>query len=120
MLVNEIGCLLARTKNESQKPAALALGSDFAAADEITLRDYTDQFASRVNHRKPADMPLQHGVCGFDDRGLGCDGDDRPGHNLMGPHWDLRVFKIEFVIESVFQFADSHLTEIKGPPKSGG
>src|ERR1700688_788497 len=68
MLVNEIGRLLARTKNESQKPATLALSADFAAANEVTLRDNADELAGRVNHGKPANMPLQHGVCGFDDR----------------------------------------------------
>jgi hypothetical protein len=63
-----LGCRLARTENEFQKPAALALGTDFTAAKEIALRDDADQFAGRVDHRKPADVPLQHSVGGFDDR----------------------------------------------------
>jgi hypothetical protein len=37
----------------------------------------------------------------------------------MGAHWGLRVFKIEFVLQSVFQSADSYLTEVKRLPKSG-
>jgi hypothetical protein len=63
-------------KNEFQKPVALALGTDFTAAKEIALRDDADQLAGRVDHRKPADMPLQHRVRGFDDRGLRSDGDN--------------------------------------------
>ena len=69
-----------------QKPAVLALGTDFTAAKEIALRDDADQFAGRVDHRKTADMPLQHGVRSFDDRGLRTDDDDRPGHDLMRAH----------------------------------
>ena len=69
-----------------QKPAALALGADFTAANEIALGDDADELARRVDHGKPADVLLQHGVGGIDDRGLGCDGDDRPGHDLVGAH----------------------------------
>ena len=65
-------------------------------------------------------MPLQHGVSSFDDRGLGRDGDDRPGHNLVGAHWGLRGFEIELTSDRLFQSADRDLTEIKARPESGG
>ena len=35
-------------------------------------------------------MLLQHDIGGFDDRGFRGNGDDRPGHDLMGAHWELR------------------------------
>src|ERR1700694_4071655 len=120
VFVNEISCRLAGAENQFQRSAALALRPDFATTNEITLRNHADKFTDRVNHWKPADMSLQHGVGGFDDRGLGCDGDDRPGHNLVGAHWGLRRFKIEFASGRLFQSADSDLTEIKGRPESAG
>src|ERR1700682_4806645 len=94
MLVNEIGCSFARAENECQPAGALALRADFTTANEITLRYDTDEFAGRVDHRKPADMLPQHGVCGFDDRGLRRNCDDRAVHYLMRAHWGLRGFEI--------------------------
>src|SRR6267142_4029482 len=87
VFVNEIGCRLARAENEFQPSATLALRADLAAADEIPLRDDADEFAGGVGYRKPADVALQHDVCGFDDRGLGRNGDDGPRHDLVGAHW---------------------------------
>src|ERR1700730_17401593 len=95
MFVNEIGCLFARSENKFQKSAALALGADFAAANEIALRDDTDEFTGRIDHRKPADMLLEHVICSFDNRRLRRDGDDGAGHDLMGAHGDLRRFEIK-------------------------
>ena len=60
VLVNEVGCRLTRAENEIQQSAALALGADFAAADEIAFRDDADQFSGGIDDGKPADMPLQH------------------------------------------------------------
>jgi hypothetical protein len=40
-------------------------------------------------------MPLQHQVRGVDNRGFGGNGDDRPGHDLMGAHGKLRTFEIK-------------------------
>ena len=74
VLMNEIGRRLAGAEDEFQELAALALRADFAAANEVALRDDADELACRIDHRKPADMLLQHGVCGFDDRGFRCDG----------------------------------------------
>ena len=79
MLVNEIGCRLARAEDELQPAPALALGADFAAADEVALGDDADELAGCVDHRKAADMPLQHEIGGIDDGGVGCDRDDRTG-----------------------------------------
>src|ERR1700730_9740538 len=51
VLVNEIGCLSAWAKNELQEPAALALGADFAAPNEVAFRDDADEFTGRVDAR---------------------------------------------------------------------
>jgi hypothetical protein len=63
-----------------------ALSSDLAAADEITFRYDANQFPAGVNHRKSADVPLQHEVRSFENSGIRKDGDDRPGHNMMRAH----------------------------------
>jgi hypothetical protein len=114
ILVNEIGRLLARAENELQKPAAPALCADFAATKEVAFRNDTDELAGRINYRKSADMPPQHGVCRVGDRGIGCDGDNRPSHDLVSTHCSLRWFEIEFVSCKLFRSADRDLMEIKG------
>src|SRR5258708_39371162 len=86
VFVNEIACLLTGAENESQKSTASALGSDFAAANEVALGDNADQFAGRIDYGEPADVLLKHGICGFDDCGLRGNGDDGSGHDLMGAH----------------------------------
>ena len=94
VLANKIGCSLARTENEGQEAATFALGAEFAAANEIAFRDNADELSLGVHHRKAADLPLQHGVRGLDDRGVGCDGGDWPGHDLVGAHGELQWFAI--------------------------
>ena len=54
MFVNKVGCRLTGAENEIQQAAALALGTDFAAADEIAFRDDADQFPAGIDYRKPA------------------------------------------------------------------
>src|SRR5450759_2492150 len=61
VLANEIDRLLTRAKNEFQKSAALALGADFTATNEIALGDDADELAGGVDHRQPAYMLLKHG-----------------------------------------------------------
>jgi hypothetical protein len=90
VLVNKIGRRLTRVENEAQEMAAPALGADFTAADEIAFRDDADQFPGRIDHRQPADVPFQHKICSFEDGGFRQDGKDRPGHNLMRTHGNLR------------------------------
>jgi hypothetical protein len=63
--VHEVGSLLARAEKEIQQSAALALGTDFATADEIAFRDDADQFPAGIDYRKPAS---EHQLCGFGDR----------------------------------------------------
>src|SRR6476660_3428606 len=92
MLTDVVGCGCAGAKQEFEPAAALALRVDFAATNEIALRDDADQPASGVDHRKPADMMLQHGVRSFEDGGVGRNRDDGPGHDLVGAHGDLLFY----------------------------
>ena len=92
VFVNKVGRRLTRAENEIQEAAALALGTDFAAADEIAFRDDADQFPGGIDHRKPADVPFQHEVCSFEDGGFRQDGKDRPGHDLMRAHCAISCF----------------------------
>src|SRR6266702_1163092 len=86
VFLNKIGRRLAGAENESEPSAALALRADFAAAEEITFRDDTDELASLVNHRKAADMRSQQDIGSLKDGSLRCDGYDGSGHDLMGAH----------------------------------
>src|SRR5581483_611874 len=95
MLMDKIRSRLARSQDEPQPAAAFALGADFAAADEITFGDDTDELAA-VHHRKTTDMSLQHEVGCLDDGRVRGDGDDRLGHDLVGAHGELRECK-EFI-----------------------
>jgi hypothetical protein len=45
-------------------------------------------------------MPPQRGVCGVDDRGLRCDGDDRSGHDLVGAHRAPEGSILQLILES--------------------
>jgi hypothetical protein len=56
------------------------------AADEIAFRNDADQLSAGIDHRKPADIVLQHSPGGFDDRGIRPDRDDSTGHDLMCAH----------------------------------
>jgi hypothetical protein len=76
--------LSAWAKNELQEPAALALGADFAAPNEVAFRDDADELTGRVDDQEPTDVPLQHGGRGFDDRSLRSDSDNGSSHDLMG------------------------------------
>jgi hypothetical protein len=91
VLVNEIGCRLARTKNEPEKSTVLALSANLAPPNEIAFRDDADKLSGRIDHRKPTDVSLQHDVGSFHDGGLRFDGDNGPGHNLMSAHWCLHT-----------------------------
>ena len=90
VLVNEVGRRLAGSQNEFQETAPPALGADLAAADEIAFRDDADQFSGRIDHGKPADVPLQHDAGGLGDGSVRQDGNDGPGHDLMRAHGSLR------------------------------
>jgi hypothetical protein len=59
-------------------------------------------------------MSVQHGVCGFDDRGVGRDGDDWPGHDLMGAHWMPPLVQDRGFESKLRQAAYRALTKIKG------
>jgi hypothetical protein len=58
MLMNVIGCGSAGTQQEFEPAAALALGADLAAANEIALRHDADELAAGIDHGKTADMAL--------------------------------------------------------------
>src|SRR5438105_3238470 len=62
--------------------------------DEIAFGDNANQLPGRVDHRKSADVMLQHGFCRVQNRGLRSNGDDGPGHDLMSAHLGLRSFGI--------------------------
>ena len=102
VLVDEIGSRVARAENEFQEATVLALGADLGTTNKVALRNYTDQFADRADHGQAADMPVQHGVCGFNNRGLGCHGDDWTGHDLVSAHRNLRGFEIELRLLAYF------------------
>ena len=68
MFVHEVGSRRARAEKEIQQSAALALGTDFATADEIAFRDDADQFPAGIDYRKPANSLSEHQLCGFGDR----------------------------------------------------
>jgi hypothetical protein len=93
VLVNEVGCCSTRAENELQQAAAFALGADFTAADEITLRHNANKLPSSIDDRKPANVPFQHEVCGLQDGGVRQDGKDRPGHALMRARFDDLLFQ---------------------------
>jgi hypothetical protein len=84
--MHEIGCRGTGAEQKPQPPAALSLGADLGAADEIALRDDTDQRSAGVDHRKPADVVLQHGPSSFCDSGVRPDRNHLPGHDLMCTH----------------------------------
>ena len=63
-----LGDLSDRSHQEFEPPDAWTLRADLATADEVPFRDHADQPARLVNHRKAADMMLQHEVCGIQDR----------------------------------------------------
>ena len=62
-----IGCGPAGAEQEFEPAAPSALCANFAAVNEIALRDDADELAGPVDHRKAADMPPQHGVGGLKD-----------------------------------------------------
>src|SRR5436309_13386489 len=86
MLMNVIGCGGAGAKQEFEPAATLALRADLAASNEIALRDDADQLAGRIDHRKSADMKLQHGFRRPQYGGVGRDRHDGTCHDLMGAH----------------------------------
>jgi len=71
LLVNEVGCQFAGTGQEAQPTAAFLQRPDFGAADQIAFGDDANEFASRVNDRQAAHVPLQHDICSFENCGLG-------------------------------------------------
>jgi hypothetical protein len=58
-------------------------------------------------------MPLQHKIRGVDNGGFGGNGDDRPGHDLMGAHGKLRTFEIEIDSDRLFALAMGDLIQVK-------
>ena len=71
MFMNVIGRGQASAKREFEPAAALALRADFAAANEIALRDDADQLAGGIDHRKPTDMLSQHDMSDLVEHFLG-------------------------------------------------
>ena len=62
MLMDIVGRGHAGAEQEFEPSAALALRADLAATDEVTFRHDADKLAGRIDHRKPADVMLQHGI----------------------------------------------------------
>ena len=86
LLAHEIACSGTGAQQKRQPPAVLSLRTDLRASDEIAFRDDADQLSAGIEHRKSADVVLQHGRGGFDDRGIRPDRYDLPGHDLMCAH----------------------------------
>jgi hypothetical protein len=55
-------------------------------------------------------MPLQHGIGGLDNRGIRCDGNHRPGHDLVGAHGE--PLELGIGIDRLSQPARSDLTQV--------
>ncbi len=86
--LGEIMGLPRRRGQQAQPPRPVTLGTEFVAAQQITLGQDADEVPRLVDDEHAGDLAGQHQVDRFLHRRVRGDGDAIAGHDVGDDHWD--------------------------------
>ena len=72
--------------SECQQAAALSLGPELGATNEVALGQDADQLAGLIDNRQPADAMFQHCIDRINQAGIDADRNRLSRHDLVRAH----------------------------------